>query len=105
VTDCLVIVIEPQVERIEIDAALLQQVSVDTPGLVGPPGPPGGASYEHYQAVAAPTWTVNHNLGFRPSVSVRDAGGSLLLCEIVHVSINQSILFFAAPAAGAAYCV
>ena len=37
----------------------------------------GGASqtYTHTQSTASATWTINHNLGFRPSIELFDAGG------------------------------
>lgn len=52
-------------------------------------GTSGGAAYEHVQATPAGTWIVNHNLGFRPSVEVYDAGGVEVIAQIIHISVNQ----------------
>lgn len=47
------------------------------PGPTGPPGPGGGASasYTHTQGSASVTWTISHNLGFRPNIQVLDVLG------------------------------
>ena len=71
----------------------------------GPPGPPGisaGASYLHTQSAASDTWTVNHNLGFRPAVSLLNAGGREMWAEVIHTSINQFVAYFDSPVSGIA---
>lgn len=71
--------------------------------VIGPPGPPGagGNRYVHTQASAASTWTVNHNLAAQPAgVSVRTVGGVEVEAQVTHVSANQLIVTFAAPASG-----
>ena len=75
-------------------------------GPPGPQGPPGdGAStFEHTQATADSTWTVNHNLGFRPAVTVLSPGGLEMLAEVLHTSLNQALVYFDAPKAGNAIC-
>jgi len=97
-TDVL-IVIEPEVVTVEVATA--ETVLVDV-GTQGPPGVPGtpGAGYVHSQASAAVEWTVNHNLGVRPGVSVVDTGGAELDAEVVHMNMNQTKLFFTLPTAG-----
>lgn len=76
-------------------------------GDQGPPGPPGsgggnGQSYSHTQGSAALEWTVNHNLGYRPAVTVFDATGNPVLAGISHVSVNQTIISFIIPISGSA---
>lgn len=83
--------------------------SVPTAGmqvLRGLPGPPGNGevSYTHPQPVASTTWTVNHNLGYRPSVSALSVGGKLMLADVVHTSLNQAVISFDQPTAGLAVC-
>jgi len=85
----------------------------------GPPGPKGdegkkgdkgdtGATgdaanrYIHVQAVAASVWTVNHNLGRKPIVSIRSTGGVEVDAQVVHASPNQFTVHFAMPYAGTA---
>lgn len=76
----------------------------------GPSGPPGSgtgsgaAAYEHSQPSAAATWTINHNLGYRPSIVPLSTGGAAIVGEILHVSVNQALVLFDTPRAGLATC-
>jgi hypothetical protein len=54
------------------------------------------------QAVAAATWIVNHNLGFKPNVSLFTVGGLEFEAEVVHVSVNQFQVNLTSAAAGSA---
>lgn len=60
-------------------------------------------SYVHEQAVAASTWTINHNLGFHPSVSIVDSAGNKVTGEVQYTSVNQVIVSFIGSFAGSAY--
>lgn len=75
----------------------------------GPPGPAGqgggSVGYEHTQLSPAATWNINHNLGYRPSVSVFSVGGVEVNAEVVHLSNNQTQVSFNTPYAGFARCV
>lgn len=73
------------------------------PGPQGPSGA-GGIYYRHNQAVALDTWTINHNLGTEPNISVFSVGGREMIGEILHVSINITQVYFDAPVAGYAIC-
>jgi len=72
--------------------------------IIGPPGRDGGAgAYEHVQASASVSWTVNHNLGRWPAaVTVVTTGGVEVTSDVTHVSINQTTIAFARPFAGRA---
>ena len=75
----------------------------------GPPGPPGGdgalgGAFEQAQLVAADTWTVNHNLGYRPAVSLLTVGGKEMWAEVIHISVNQFVAYFDSPVTGVAIC-
>ena len=59
-----------------------------------------GSVYEHTQSVAAATWTVNHNLGFKPYVQVLSNGGAEVEVEVVHISVNQLQIYFINAFAG-----
>lgn len=61
------------------------------PGPEGPPGP-GEATYTHTQGVAALTWTINHNLGFFPSVELRTVGGIEFNSLVIHSSVNTTLV-------------
>lgn len=62
-------------------------------------GGTGVASFEQ-AFTSALTWTVNHNLGREPFVNVLSTGGSELLAEIQHTSVNQFIVYFSSAQAG-----
>lgn len=70
-------------------------------GPIGPSGGPGG-SYLHVQSTPATIWTINHNLGFVPSVELFSTGGLEIDAEIFHASPNQTIVTFVVPYAGSA---
>jgi hypothetical protein len=72
-------------------------------GVPGPPGPPGTA-YEHSQGSASTIWTINHNLGYRPNVTLLTVGGVAFEGAITHTSNNQAVASFATPVAGSAIC-
>ena len=60
-------------------------------------------SYVHTQSVAASTWTVVHNLGFYPNVTVRDSGGTIYEGEISYTTLDSLTLTFSTQFAGNAY--
>ena len=68
----------------------------------GPQGPSGGAAYEFIQASPATTWTINHNLGYRPSVELLDAGSQEIDGEVAHPSVNQTVVTLNPASAGLA---
>jgi hypothetical protein len=53
---------------------------------------------------ASDTWTVTHNLGYRPNVTVIDSAGSTVEGHLEYVSINVLVLTFSAAFAGFADC-
>jgi hypothetical protein len=61
--------------------------------------------YDHTQAAASLTWTITHNLGFKPSgILVEDgAGNDVSFQNATHLSINQLQLTFVTPQAGSAH--
>ena len=75
-------------------------------GAQGPAGPQGPAGadgfYHHAQLSADTTWTINHNLGRNPVVSVLDSGGSQVECTVSHTSLNQVVLTLSYATSGTA---
>ena len=63
-----------------------------------------GLTYTHTQGSADTTWTVNHNLGSRPTVEVRSPGGVVVLAEVTHTSDSQCVVSFSAAQTGTVYC-
>lgn len=58
--------------------------------------------YTHDQPVAAATWTMNHGLGKRPSVTVVDSAGTEVKGEIIYDDLNTCRALFSAPFSGTA---
>lgn len=61
------------------------------------------ASYVFTQGVPSTTWTIVHNLGVFPSVTVVDSGGSVQIGDVLYVSANEITLTFSSAFAGKAY--
>lgn len=59
-------------------------------------------AYVHTQAAPDTTWTINHNLGFIPSVELLTAGGVEFDAEVVHTSVNQTLVYLLTAMAGSA---
>jgi hypothetical protein len=78
--------------------------STVTAVTVGPQGPKGdsGAAFEYLQAAPATVWTINHNLGYRPSVELLDAGSQEIDGEVAHPSVNQTVVTLNPASAGLA---
>ena len=74
-------------------------------GEDGEPGEPGVGAYRHYQVAASMTWTVTHNLGFRPSVFAVDSAGEWIIPGATrYLDDNTVELVFSASVGGEAYC-
>lgn len=84
-------------------------VTVINAGPVGPPGSPGSGGgnqgYNHTQGTVNTTWTINHNLGYRPSVQTFTVGGIETIGEVQHISNNQVVVTFVTAIAGFARLV
>jgi cytoskeletal protein RodZ len=80
-------------------------------GPTGPAGPSGitaGAipalvSYTHSQPAASATWTVTHNLNFRPNVTVFDSANTMVEGAVTHTNSNSLTIAFSATISGTAY--
>lgn len=78
---------------------------VVTDTRMGPPGGSGGpgSSFLYVQSVASNVWTINHNLGQRPVVEVRDNTGGVVFANVTHLSVNTVRIGFSIPYVGTAY--
>ena len=82
------------------------------PGPQGPAGAPGSApqAYIHDQSSASATWTVVHNLGYYPNVTVVDSAGTKVVGSIDYTGLNTLEIRFTTsggvptPFGGKAYC-
>lgn len=62
-----------------------------------------GRHHTHKQAQAAKVWTVAHNLGKRPAVTVVDSAGTVVIGEVDYLDDNTVRLTFCAAFSGTAY--
>lgn len=78
-----------------------------TQGIQGPAGSIGDITaliaLEHTQGSASSSWTINHNLGFYPNVTVVDSGGSIVEGEISYTNSNSLTVTFSSAFSGKAY--
>lgn len=74
-------------------------------GIRGEPGPPGDGdlNYVHTQSSASSLWSVAHNLGKFPSVTVIDSGNNVVFGDVVYVDLNNITISFSAGFGGKAY--
>lgn len=88
-----------------ITATDLQAAIEQVLNIVNGTMPSGGspASYRHIQAIPATSWTVDHMLGFRPSIQMFDASGNEIDGAVQHATENRLIVSFIRPVAGEAY--
>lgn len=93
----------PIVVSVPTPATTIDVIAIGYPGVQGEPG--GSPAFTHVQSSAETTWTIAHNLGFRPTVSVTTTGGLQMLGDVVHLSDNTLQLTFAVAVAGIARCV
>ena len=89
---------------------LVIQAPAGLPGPPGPQGPPGpgggggsGGSYTHTQMVASALWTIAHNLGYRPAVTVYDTASDQIWGDVDHVDVNNLTIAFSSAISGSAY--
>lgn len=60
-------------------------------------------SYQHTQGSASSSWVINHNLGFKPNVTVVDSAGNIVEGEIAYTNSNSLTVSFASSFSGYAY--
>jgi hypothetical protein len=75
-----------------------------TAAVQGPPGVGGATAYVHHQPTPSTEWIINHNLGYYPDVTVLSTGLAEVDAEVVHISVNQTRVYFVVPFAGIARC-
>lgn len=60
-------------------------------------------SYEHIQGSVSNTWVINHNLGFKPNLTVVDSAGTIYEGEITYTNTNSLTVTFSSAFSGIAY--
>ena len=63
----------------------------------------GQTSYTHTQETPSTSWSVTHNLGFRPSVFVVDTSDNVCYGDVTYTSADALTITFAQSFGGKAY--
>jgi len=61
------------------------------------------SKYTHDQSVPSGTWSITHNLGFRPNVAVVDTSDTVCFGDIDYTNDNALVVTFAQSFGGKAY--
>jgi len=93
-----------------VQGRLGTQGTLGTQGVQGTKGDPGTlqniatyVSYEHTQGSASASWTIVHNLGFKPNLTVVDSAGNIVEGEITYTNSNSLTVSFQSAFSGYAY--
>ncbi|MBX0328678.1 hypothetical protein K2Z83_13430 [Oscillochloris sp. ZM17-4] len=62
----------------------------------------GDATYTFYQNAPSAEWHIPHPLSKRPSVSVQDSAGNLVIGDVQYLGNDQVVVTFRAPFSGRA---
>ncbi len=73
------------------------------PGSPGPPGGKSGSTHVFTQGSPSAVWVIPHNLGWWPSVTVVDTGGSVITPDVHYDTDQQVTLTFGSATTGKAY--
>lgn len=64
----------------------------------------GDKHFVHLQGPASNLWTVTHNLNKKPSVTIIDSSGNMVVGKLVYVNLNVLTIQFISPISGEAIC-
>jgi hypothetical protein len=66
-------------------------------------GGSGVAAVVYHQTTPSSLWTINHNMGLYPSVTLLDPSNQQMMAEVQFPSDQQVVVVHSAPYAGTAY--
>jgi len=114
--DITVTVIPPAPMTVEITppAPIELTLQQGAPGLKGDKGDQGeqgiqgplglaGQTYIFNQLTPLSVWTISHNMGNHPSVSVVDSSGNVVIGDIEYIDSNNITITFGSAFGGIAY--
>ncbi|QXN72646.1 hypothetical protein RCZAHN_37 [Rhodobacter phage RcZahn] len=75
-----------------------------TPFVKGDKGDAGAAisTFTFQQSIPAMIWTIDHNLGFWPDVTVFDTAGNEVEAQVTNPTMQRTTINFSSPVAGTA---
>jgi hypothetical protein len=88
-----VIIQVPSATPVPVNVTTITAGSVNAPSV----------AYHHVQGVVASSWTIVHNLGFYPNVTVQDSTGTIVEGEITYTNPKQLTVSFQSAFSGNAY--
>lgn len=93
---------------IKLEAKPTPQVTFNSLGVKGDKGDPGqkgdlAGFFEFQQSVPNNVWTITHNLGFYPSITIVDSANDVVVGDIKYININTIQASFNGGFAGKAY--
>lgn len=62
-----------------------------------------GKAFKWEQREPAATWTIKHDLGYKPAVRVIDSAGSVVIGDVRHLGENEVVVSFSGAFSGEAY--
>lgn len=62
-----------------------------------------GKTYTYEQSAVSDEWTIEHNMGKYPSVTVVDSAGNEIIAEVQYIDKNNLVIYMASPFKGTAY--
>lgn len=68
--------------------------------LAAADGGGGLTAFVYTQSTPATVWVINHNLGYKPLVEVFDSTDTLFDANVMHASVNQTIITLNVAASG-----
>jgi hypothetical protein len=93
-----VIIVEDSANQVIVNQDAPNQVVVRVGGGTG-----NTRRHVHEQASSSQEWTINHNLGGKPSVMVVDSANTVVVGEVRYISNTEIKVYFTAPFSGYAY--
>jgi len=73
-------------------------------GPRGEPGEPGPTQrHVHTQLAPASTWTINHTLEGKPSITVVDSSDTVVIGDVTYIDDTQIVVSFSGAFSGYAY--
>jgi hypothetical protein len=63
----------------------------------------GDAHFVYDQETPSAEWTIQHDLGKNPAVTIVDTGGNEWFTSVEHISPDSLVIRFSAPFSGRAY--
>ena len=59
--------------------------------------------FTYVQSFASDEWVIEHNLQKHPSVTIVDSAGTVVIGDVLYLSVNKLVVSFSAPFSGKAY--